>query len=243
MPPKLAKEITVLAGLLAFLSAFILGFQLYDFTMVEIPANENAESQLVAALGKKNQEIETLHQFINNLTSVKQELHAIDAELHRSLEGMPQEKKLPELIRSLSDIAKNTGIRVESIKPSAPLSQQVNPQAPTPTPSVAQGSPGPPSSPATIPSPPTSPNASSPAATSPVQAQQSFYLIDPLEIVIDGTYTQILTFLDELFHLRRILTLESTVFEPADTHGILNKLDSAISIHAKLTLLSYRYHG
>lgn len=96
----------------------IAGYQLYDFRSEELPKLESEQQKKKAEVDAKIGELRKLQSFANNIENVKQELKELNLKLESVLEYMPRSFNLSSLLRKLTMVAQNSGVKLFTFRPS-----------------------------------------------------------------------------------------------------------------------------
>lgn len=94
------------------------GYQLYTFQAEEVPKMEDARQKKNIALNAKVEELRNLQSFASNIENVKQELKELNLQFESLLEYMPRTFNLSGLLRKLTMLAKNSGVKMGTFRPS-----------------------------------------------------------------------------------------------------------------------------
>jgi type IV pilus assembly protein PilO len=106
-----------IALIVLLIGAGIAGYQVYDFRSEELPRLEAARKKKNDEVNAKLDELRKLQSFAQNIESVKQELKELNLQLESLLEYMPRTFNLSALLRKLTMLAQNSGVKLHTFRP------------------------------------------------------------------------------------------------------------------------------
>lgn len=185
MKPKYQIAILIMLGGLG-----IAARQFYTFKTIDMVQMQQAERALEGQISIKKAELRKLQDFAENIEKIKQELAQLNVQLESALEYMPPTFDLSGVLRKMTLLAQNTGVRVKTFKPSA------------------EGT-----------------------------GEASFYRSIEIRCEVEGTFTQTVSFLDQLARMKRIINIQDLDIK---TNNVAAKA-GAIEARSVATLKTYRF--
>lgn len=161
---------------------------------------------------------QSLQAKIANLKAQQQDLPKQQAVLDTIRQQIPTTPNLPSLVRSLTDLAKSTGVELVALAPA-------NPQPLTEAKSSATGG-----SAGTAPSSGTTPSGAGVASN----VQQI-----PIKITVIGSYTELTTFLNRLETLQRALAVQEVNVSLASAVGVTGGSTASTDLQMELSTLAF----
>ncbi|MCB0418640.1 MAG: type 4a pilus biogenesis protein PilO [Bdellovibrionaceae bacterium] len=168
----------------------IAGNQFYTFKTTDMVQMRQDERNLEGQISVKKAELRKLQDFAENIEKIKQELAQLNVQLESALEYMPPTFDLSGVLRKMTLLAQNTGVRVKTFRPGG------------------EGN-----------------------------GEASFYRSVEIRCEIEGTFTQTVSFLDQLARMKRIINIEELDIK---TNNVAAKA-GAIEARTVATIKTYRF--
>ncbi len=170
------------------------GYLFYSFSAETLPRLESNYRTKEEALNLAKAELRKLRQFSENIESVKVSLRELHIQLESAVESMPRNYDLSGLLRKLSVIAFNSGIRLSAFRPSGTSSQD-----------------------------------------------EGFYEMTQVSFHLSGSFNQVMTFLDQSLHLKRIVQMDRVALRSIGGAGAGGVGNSGVGAEADITARLYRF--